>query len=467
MVKTVLNNPSIENFAIHFDYTSGKNPRYNNDPDAKYTNVYIVEFNKNDKIDKIIDLNENEIDMFDTKNSDLIERIKKSCYIDQYDTYDIARNNMIYIIYFDHPEFFSQKQKLNKYIYSLIVDNFSYTGKNYYYDSNGNILRECFHINGKIEGKFIGYYSFSPYNPQYEIDYVNGVIHGKYLKKYRDGQIHIECNFVDGKIIGKMCSYYNDSSLALECNYLDGKIEGSYVVFSERNYTVDRYNNRHYSDTISVKITNYENDKENGKRCIYRYSFSKNTYDLISECDYVNGQKDGIKNMYNTDGKIIRTITYKNNKKHGLSTYMGKTKYRNGYYIKIEKTYKDGYRTGINKYYNDLGHITMTKLYKGGRVYNISEYYSTAVKKISIDITYDDKPFYTVCNMCTKENHKTIRYNESEEIISIKKEKKIIEHDGYEMCGDSDYYEFQQDDDFYEKKKYICFNEYEHFVNIL
>jgi antitoxin component YwqK of YwqJK toxin-antitoxin module len=112
----------------------------------------------------------------------------------------------------------------------------------------------------------------------------------------------------------------------------------------------------------------------------YNYSSSKDTYTLTSDCDYVNGEKNGITNIYKGE-RIVRTISFIDNKKNGLSTYIGKTKYGNGYYIQIEKTYKNGYRNGINKYYNDLGQITMTKLYKNDRCYNESYYYSTGVKK--------------------------------------------------------------------------------------
>lgn len=111
---------------------------------------------------------------------------------------------------------------------------------------------------------------------------------------------------------------------------------------------------------------------------------------------------------------------------------------------------------GINKYYNDFGHIVMTKKYKNGSVYNISKYYSTAVKKLSIDIKYDNTVFWNECHQCTKEFHTIKIFNESGEILSSKKKEKIIENDGYEMCDDSDYEDYWKKDKFYEdKKKYI------------
>jgi antitoxin component YwqK of YwqJK toxin-antitoxin module len=483
-------------FFPYFDYIGVSDPKYSSDPNATYINAYVVECLNNKKdIVSITDINENVIDITDSTNFDLKERINNVFCLYYYSTYDIARHNMIYIIYFGEPKMFNDS-KYDTHIYKTIRDNLSYTGNSYYYHKDGTILRTCFHINGSIEGKFHGYYYngkpistdvgenwghpngenwehpngykwSTTYILMYEIDYVNGKIHGKYIKKHRCGRNHFECDFENGNIIGLFREYRENGGLATECNYVDGKIEGNFITYGEQGYVIDRHNNHTYNDTIYVGITNYVNGLENGKSCNYTYSFSKNTYELNWDCNYVNGKINGNKNIYDKNGKIIRTIAFIDNTKNGLSTYMGKTKYGNGYYIQIEKTYKDGYRNGINKYYNELGQITMTKLYKDGRVYNISYYYSTGVKKKSIDITYDDTPIYTEYNMCTKEFHTTKKYNESEEIISIKKKTEIIEHDGYEMCNDSDYYDSDNGcRNFNDKdKKYICFSEYAHFVN--
>jgi hypothetical protein len=230
-------------FSPYFDYIGTSDPKYSFDPNALYINAYIVEYTNKGKytnkvkytyekdIITITDINENIIDITDSINFDLIQRIKNPRYRDYYPTYDIARHNMIYIIYFGKPEICNY----NKYtinIYKTIRDKFVYTGNSYYYDKNGAIVRKCFHINGLIEGKFYGYHYSCKSQPTtdrenlqirndydlststnviiYEIDYVNGKMHGKYLKKYDNGQIHTECNFIDGKINGKMCSYHHD-----------------------------------------------------------------------------------------------------------------------------------------------------------------------------------------------------------------------------------------------------------------
>jgi antitoxin component YwqK of YwqJK toxin-antitoxin module len=467
-------------FVIYFDYLCEIDPKYSSSSDDVYINAYIIKlfYDDNKNIIDVYDIDENVIDITDIKNADLIGRIKNAFCLDYYSTYDIARHNMIYIIYFGEPKSFDNN-KYNINIYKTIRDKFLYTGDSYYYHKDGTILRKCFHINGSIEGKFYGYYyfynplpiddgeyweppngyeSFSTYITTYDIDYVNGKMHGKYMKYHRNGQIQTELNYVDGKIIGKTYSYHEDGSIATECTYVDGKIEGKYISYGLN------------CDNITVGISNYVNGKLNGKSRIYIYSSSKDTYTLTSDCDYVNDERDGIKNIYK-DGKLYRTISYKDNKKNGLSTYIGKTKYGNGYYIQIEKTYKDGYRNGINKYYNDLGQITITKEYKNDCCYNESYYYSTGVKKESIDIKYDNKPIYTEYNMCTKEFNVTKKYNESGELVQSKKKTKIIEHDGYEYCNDSDYYDEDRIycdtyDGIDGDDEKLCTYEYLHFVNI-
>ena len=119
----------------------------------------------------------------------------------------------------------------------------------------------------------------------------------------------------------------------------------------------------------------------------------------------------------------------------------------------------------------------MTKTYKNDRCYNESYYYSTGVKKESIDITYDDTRIYTEYNMCTKEFNVTKKYNESGELVQSKKKTEIIEHDGYENCLDSDYYDEDRiyrdtyngidgDDRDDRDDEKLCTYEYLHFVNI-
>ena len=431
-------------FAIYFDYLCKNNPKYSDNSDDKYINAYIVKlyYDDNLHIVDVFDIEGNNIDINDIGNADLIERINKGFYFDVYISFDIAKHNLIYTIYFGQP-----KKDLIGH---------KYNGNSYYYDKNENILRECFHINGKIEGKFIGYDSIS-YYLKYDINYVNGKMHGKYIKYYHNGQVQTELNIVDGKIIGKTYSYHDDGSIHTECTYVDGNIEGEYIT----------YGNKIYFSDIIVSISNYVNGKLNGKS--YDYSVSKDKYTIKSDCDYVNGKRNGVKNIYE-NCKIVRTITYKNNKKNGLSTYMGKTKYGNGQYITNEKTYENGKRHGISKYYNDLGQITITKTYKNDRCYNESYYYSTGVKKESIDITYNDTPIYGECNMCTKEFNITKKYNESGELVNYKKKTKIIEHDGYENCLDSDYYEERTYSNKYDKDgendEKISMYEYLHFIDI-
>lgn len=470
-------NPEVitSKFAVYFYYICETNPKYSDNPEDKYIDAYIVELFYDDKrnIINVFDIDGNNIENFD-----LIKRIKNEFYVIAYPSYEIAKHNLIYEIYFGEPKSFDN-DKYNINIYKTIREKYPYTGDSYYYNEKGNILRKCFHINGSIEGKFYGYYyfynplpiddgeyweppngyeSFSTYITTYDIDYVNGKIHGKYIKYHCNGKIENELNYIDGKIIGKTCSYYDDGNIATECTYVDGKIEGKYISYG-----------RIYNENITIEIYNYVNGKANGKAYKYNYNYSQETYTLKSDCDYINDERDGVQNIYE-DGKLYRTITYKNNKKNGLSTYMGKTKYGNGYYIQIEKTYKDGKRNGVNKYYNDLGQITMTKEYKNDCCYNVTYYYSTGVKKKSIDIKYDNKPIYTEYNICTKEINVIKNYNESGEIVKRKKKTIIIEHDGYEYCDDSDYcdertYSYKNDNGKKNEEKLLIY-EYLHFVDI-
>lgn len=301
-------NPEVitSKFGIYFDYTCEENHKYSDNSEDTYINAYIVELFYDDKqnIINVFDIDGNNIDFNDIKNADLIERINyRTIYIKYYPSYDIAKHNLIYEIYFGEPNPYGNIE-YNINIYKTIREKYPYTGDSYYYNKEGNILRKCFHINGLIEGKFYGYYSNS-YDLNYDIDYVNGVMHGKYIKYHRNGKIENELNYIDGKIIGTTYSYHEDGNIATECTYVDGKIEGKYISYGKI-----------YNDNITIEIYNYVNGKANGKAYKYNYNYSQETYTLESDCDYVNNEKDGVKNIYE-DGKLYRTITYKNNKKNG------------------------------------------------------------------------------------------------------------------------------------------------------
>lgn len=293
----------------------------------------------------VVDVFGNTIDI-DSISSEIKQKITSQRInnkVDIYTDFEHAKHNMIYNIYFG----------FNKDKFIKISNKLEYTGQQYYYD-NENIICDFFHINGRIEGK---YYNF---RERTEIDYVNGKKHGKYMKYDSNENILIECSYSDNKLNGEYKSYNNviydneydyDDSVVISCIYVDGKIHGTFK----------------YNDNIEKKymITTYNNGIEDGIRYIYDYSGN-----LIVEFEIHDGKKNG-------KGYEYKYASY-------------------GRYVAKEENYKNDICEGMQKYYNEYGHLLKSQdsettiyenypdsfhPYKYRTVYTITTYYSSGMKK--------------------------------------------------------------------------------------
>jgi antitoxin component YwqK of YwqJK toxin-antitoxin module len=423
-----------------------------------YDNVYIIEFISmnypyNFRIKKILniyDINDNiiynsdnidnidNIDNPDEKYNKLIDKIqnifisRNSIFFD----YSHAKQNAIHEIYFGDLEIINQKYNYNnvyddynfvhrsKKKYENILNNFTYSGMQYYYNNDGIILRKFFHNNGKIEGKYYGYDLANPNNIIFDIDFVNGKIHGNYIHYYANGLIKMICKFENNKICGEFRSYHSDGKEAVKCNYIDGLICGEYIY--NRYYTI---------------VTNYINGKEDGIR--YRYYNNK----LSATYEYKKGKKNGLMKVYDKNNVVIDIIQYVNNKRNGHRIRYKLKKNKSKYYISEKKYYCNNKRQGIQKYYNENNEIIMKKIYDKDVIRSIFWYEN--LKKIKAE-HYDYE--YVNCDEEYKYYH-VIKYNKNGNgnIIFDEKYKYKIERDQYDICNDSEYDEKYNNNIFIDK----------------
>jgi len=138
------------------------------------------------------------------------------------------------------------------------------------------------------------------------------------VEYYDNGAKCREFAWKEGKYLGKFKRWHDNGILALESFYNnDGKLDGLYQEF---------YRN----GIISIKC-NYEN----GERCGIRELYS-DSGKLVGRCNYENGTLEGIHEIYFESGELTERCPYKNGLKHGK--YESWDKYGN----KTERYYYHG-----------------------------------------------------------------------------------------------------------------------------
>ena len=137
-------------------------------------------------------------------------------------------------------------------------------GKEYYWD--GNLYYEGEYLNGQRNGNGKEYYWDGKL--YYEGEYLNGKRNGKGREYNGFNNLIFEGEYLNGKRNGKGKGYYENGKLKFEGEYLNGK------ELLGNNYDED--GNIYQCNKINGKGEEY---------CGYNSKF---------ECEYLNGQKNGI-----------------------------------------------------------------------------------------------------------------------------------------------------------------------------
>lgn len=431
-------------FSYFFDYD--KNMK-------KYINGYIIEYDIHENYNNIInvfDIYNNDINIYDKSIEILLYKCKDSIDIHKtFKYYEYAKANMIYDIFFNEIKNLYNDNEINikNNRYSYIRENFNFIGQQYYYDEKGNILKNFFNNNGKIEGKFYAFFNDFPEKLSHEIDYIDGKIHGYYKKFDISDGIIMQCKFIDGKINGIFTSYYKYPEIAIYCEYNNGNIiKDSFIFYSYRYFNCN---------FIKYIKTNFINNKENGISKIYQRMYNSDSYvdKLIEEYECKNGVYDGKYKKYDTHCRLIEDCIYSNNKRNGKNNIYEHNNVNNTYFISNENNYKNDKKHNIQKTFDEFGRLSMTEKYKRDKLINIIEYYPTGKIKKYEYYTYDySKTDYMI------EYKTVINYDESSVVISKKKyEDKIFYIEEETTYQDYIYYFCS------EYKEKHMFNEIEHF----
>ena len=198
-------------------------------------------------------------------------------------------------------------------------------GKGKLYNNSGDLIFEGNYLNGKRNGIGKGIEQLEGYDFIFEGEYRNdkkwkGNIYQEDYKffaennsidekeliyeiKEGDGIIKVyntfgknllsEMELKNGELNGKCKEYYSNQNLSFEGGYKNGK----------------KWNGKEYDLNGNIIF-----ELNNGKGHIKEYYYNKD--ELIFECDYLNGEKNGINKKY-FSGKLILEEEYKDGKKNG------------------------------------------------------------------------------------------------------------------------------------------------------
>ena len=140
---------------------------------------------------------------------------------------------------------------------------------------------------------------------------------------YNETSLQSEEHYKDGKKTGEWTERYRNGKLRSQVNYKNDKKNGMYRIyydngriFKERNYKDDKKHGvcrRWYDNGQLGYEANYTDGKLDG--VLYK-SHPEDTYDDIGviqseEIHFKDGKKDGLHKMWDTDGKMIYEVNYK------------------------------------------------------------------------------------------------------------------------------------------------------------
>ena len=197
----------------------------------------------------------------------------------------------------------------------------------------------------------------------------------QYVKyTYPNGVVSSEGNMVKGKPDGYWRTYYPDGGLKTEGNRLNYQLDSTWFFYRE--------------DSTKERMITYRADVKHGKEVIYnqfgrvkeewensngiktgkvRYYYESG--ELWKEIEFVNNKEEGKGLEFETDGRIISLLLYKNGfvYNHERINRFNDQQKRTGIWrmlyedgsLKEEGNYTNGLKNGVFKYFDRKGKLTL------------------------------------------------------------------------------------------------------------
>lgn len=237
--------------------------------------------------------------------------------------------------------------------------------------SNGNMdgLKMVYDYSGKLKEK---------YTYKYDSKTEKSILDGEF-ETYNNDYTLTKGKYKNNLKEGKYEEYYPGLKNKLIANYKNGLLEGLY----------SEYNNQgRISNTKNYAIIS-ENGKDvsvlHGKTTFFDYNGN-----VSEEGNYVNGKKEGIWNSYSA-GKLVKSVTWKNNLQYGEITEYQNEKIKKKYTFyaeydndgvilknifdgRLEEYYTNGNIARIENYKKGKKHGSIEEYYENGKTRSLSEF---------------------------------------------------------------------------------------------
>ncbi|PIF05262.1 MAG: hypothetical protein CSA36_07625 [Draconibacterium sp.] len=197
----------------------------------------------------------------------------------------------------------------------------------------------------------------------------NGLRQGLWKKQQPNGRLLYEGHFKDGKPVGEWKRYHPGGQIKAIINYQSDSDTANVQLFDEngRKAAEGTFLNkkktgfwRYYSGTRIISDEQYLNGEKNGTAHTYY-----NSGEILEATDWKNGKKEGNYRIYYKNGKPFMKYKNQDNKRNGLFL----TYYPNGK-TELEAAYKNGLRNGNWIYFKENGDKWYTLIYNNGELLN-------------------------------------------------------------------------------------------------
>ena len=185
----------------------------------------------------------------------------------------------------------------------------------------------------------------------------------------KEGFLVKEENYHIGKKEGYTFTFYKNGSLKSKTPYLEGKKEG-YAFEYDKDGKVVRVS-RYEKDFIrSTEVIN-QKDKKGLKQGLWK-EFFEDSDQVKWEGTYLNDLKNGYFREYSKSGVLLSTTKFQlgevvENAEELENLEVIATYHSNGQIASVA-SYRDGVLEGVSKYYDEVGTITQSKIYRNGKL---------------------------------------------------------------------------------------------------
>ncbi|MCQ2286731.1 MAG: toxin-antitoxin system YwqK family antitoxin [Bacteroidales bacterium] len=222
----------------------------------------------------------------------------------------------------------------------------------------------------------------------YEGSFVNDVPTGKFTYYHKNGKIKSICNFINGTTRVKTTLFHENGQKSGEGLFVDQIKDGVWHYYG--------------TDGKLIKTEEYKNGEKEGDWKTY----SAQTGILLEEATYSNGILNGTSKIYYINGDLQTEINYINGKRNGnFETYYS------GKVLSSKGVYHNDLPIGTWTQYDGDGKLRKTLEYKDEKVAStyLHLYNGGAAQKVNIDlIAYIQKKDDSQCLVMMKNGNKYV-----------------------------------------------------------